>query len=110
MKDKALKMLLSLKVKQSLMQIIGDEVKLDCAKTKSADNLFSVFLRSGKKTNKGLFVADFSDKKKALGFRNLQYVRWLPVKGLNILDLVNFRYLILTEGSLDKLTEHLISK
>ena len=110
MKDKALKMLVSLKVKQGWMQIISDEVKLDCSKTKSADNLFAVFLRTGKKTNRGLFVADFSDKNKALGFRNLQYVRWLPVKGLNILDLVNFRYLILTESSLEKLTEHLTGK
>ena len=110
MKEKALKMILSLKAEQGLLQVLAKEVKQDFSKTKTVANVFAVFLRRGKKISRGLFVNDFSDKNKTLGFRNLKYLRWLPVKNLNVLDLVNFRYLILTEDALRQVQENLSGK
>ncbi len=114
MKDRALKEILSSKAQQDLIVVLENEVKLKEPKTKFADAMLKKLLSESPRSAKGsgeaskkikrtLMLHDFEDKAKARAFYNLPYLKLIPVKNLNILDLVNFPELFLSEKSLNDL-------
>lgn len=107
MKDRALKEILSSKAEQNLIVVLENEVKLKESKTKFADMMLKKVLFQDKKAKRTLMLHDFNDKLQARSFYNLPYLKLIPVKNLNILDLVNFPQLFLSEKSLNDLINFL---
>lgn len=104
MKDKALKMILSIKAQEGLLQVICPSEALCFEKTKKAKEFFQKFLKANKRLQRGLLVYQFAKKQEAYGIRNLSFLKWIPPQSINILDLVNYKYLICTEDSINSLT------
>ena len=107
MKDLALREILSSKVSQNLLVVLEDQVKLKEPRTKFADAMMKKLLSEGKKVKRTLMLHDFEDKGQARSFYNLPYLKLIPVKNLNILDLINFPQLFLSEKSLNDLINFL---
>lgn len=107
MKRKALLQLLSAKLKQNRFLILAGELNLTEPKTKQAENYLKEILKNGKKPKRALLVNDFSSPEQARAFYNLDYLKVIPVKNLNVLDLVNFPYVLTTEASVKNLIKHL---
>ncbi|HCI05379.1 MAG: 50S ribosomal protein L4 [Parcubacteria group bacterium GW2011_GWC1_45_9] len=107
MKDRALLEILSAKAAQGLMMVLEKEIKLSDAKTKLADAMMKKVFGENKKIKRTLLLHDFKDKVEARAFYNLPYLKLIPVRNVNILDLVNFPRLFLSEKSLSDLIKFL---
>ncbi|MEW5805189.1 MAG: 50S ribosomal protein L4 [Patescibacteria group bacterium] len=107
MKQKALFQILSSKLKQNRFLILEGEIKLKEPKTKLAEAYLKNILKSGSRAKKTLLVNDFESPTQARAFYNLNYLKVIPVKNINILDLVNFPYLLMPESGLENLIKHL---
>ena len=108
MKDLAFLQILSDKAKQSLIVVEG-KIALKESKTKFADELMKKIF-ANKKIKRTLMAQDFDDKSMARSFYNLPYLKLISVKNLNILDLMNFPQLLLSEQSLNDLIDYLSQK
>ena len=54
-----------------------------------------------------LIVIPDKDERIEQAARNLPQVKVLRVQGLNVYDLLRYRYLLLTQGAVDRLAERL---
>lgn len=113
MRRKALLMVLSAKAKNNLL-IILDEFKLEAAKTKILAKLIEnwKFLPVGKagkienfKESTCLIVLPAMDKNTILSARNLAGIGIAQAKDLNVLDLLNFKYLLMPKESIKVVQE-----
>jgi large subunit ribosomal protein L4 len=102
-KMKALLMCLSDKVKDDKL-IVLDELKLDAPKTK----YFIQVLKSLPVEGKVLFVLPRKDEAALLSSRNLSETKVKTTGDLNVLDLLNFKFLVLTKESIENLGEKYI--
>jgi len=100
----ALKMALSSKAQEEAISLV-DEIPIgDVPKTKKAVE----FLRAqGLEGKKVLVVLPEKDEVIYKSFRNLPYVKVLPVEGLNVYDVLWADHLIITRPSLEKIYERL---
>jgi large subunit ribosomal protein L4 len=100
----ALKMALSSKAQEKAISLV-DQIPIgDVPKTKKAVE----FLRAqGLEGKKVLLVLPEKDEVIYKSFRNLPYVKVLPVEGLNVYDILWADHLIITRPSLEKIYERL---
>jgi len=100
----ALKMALSSKAQQKAISLV-DQISIgDVPKTKKAVE----FLRArGLEGRKVLLVLPEKEEVVYRSFRNLPYVKVLPVEGLNVYDILWADHLVITKPSLEKIYERL---
>jgi large subunit ribosomal protein L4 len=100
----ALKMALSSKAQEKAISLV-DQIPIgDVPKTKKAVE----FLRTqGLEGKKVLLVLPEKNEVIYKSFRNLPYVKVLPVEGLNVYDILWADHLIITRPSLEKIYERL---
>jgi len=95
-KRKALFMVLSEKARNNLL-IVVDKLKLEEARTKQ---ILKILKKLPCKNESCLIALPEIDKNIILASRNLPRVETIPVKDLNALDLLSFRYLVLPKDSI----------
>lgn len=111
-KNKAVAMVLTQKFKDNFLKII-DKISLENFKTKNFDNFFSKFLqprKTRKKRETALLVIDNNNQQIFRCVRNLPYADVIEARNLNVLSLLNHKYLFLTKDSLNVLKERLLKQ
>lgn len=111
MKRSALCMVLSDRVKNEKMFIV-DKFETKEFKTKNIDQIVSSFekvVKDESKKRSFLIVSDLSDEKLKYSSRNLKGVKMINKENLNILDLIKYKNLLITEKSVEAI-EKLYSK
>ena len=103
MRRKAILMTLAEKLRQNLLKVID---KIDPAnyKTKEFEKFFSNFLESRKtkkKRESGLLVIEENKPEIFRSVRNLPYADAIEARNLNLLELLNHKYLFLTKDSIE---------
>jgi len=107
MKKKAILSVLSEKLKQNLLKVV-DKIEAKEYKTKEFEKFFSKFLQSRKTKKKketALLVIEADKQKIYQGVRNLPYVDAISARNLNLLEILNHKYLFLTKDSIDELNK-----
>lgn len=100
MKQKAVKIALSEKLRAGTLVVV-DEIKFAKAKTKS-------FAEALKKLNvKGKALIGFSETEKELALysRNIANIENTPTKDLNVFDMLNHKYVVISKDSVKYLEE-----
>ena len=112
MKRKALFMALSGKAGDQQLMVL-DGLKIEKPKTKLTDQIlknlsgkFKEYKVSKKKRDSLILVLPDIDKDLEKSVRNLTYAKILSAKSLNILDILNNKYLLLTQESIPVIKEH----
>lgn len=111
-KNKALAMVLTQKFKDNFLKII-DKISIEDFKTKNFDKFFSKFLqprKTVKKKETALLVVDGNHQQIFRCVRNLPYADVIEARNLNVLSLLNHKYLFLTKDSLNVLQERLLKQ
>ncbi len=104
MKRKAFLMVLSDKFKEKAM-IIVDKFDFKDFKTKQFDQMLTNLEDKVLKTKRRniLVIDDSKNEKLKYSGRNLEGVKIINLENINILDLLKYRYLLLTESAIDSL-------
>lgn len=112
MKKKAITMVLSDKLRHSALVVVES---LECpkAKTKEAATIINTFetnilhtdTTEAPRKRSVLIINDKKDENIKRAFNNLANVELLNVNNINIVDLLKYRYLILTKNVLDNLNK-----
>jgi large subunit ribosomal protein L4 len=105
MKRKALLMTVTEKLKQNLLRII-ENLDNKIYKTKEFENFFSYFLeprKTKKKRETALLVIDKDDKNIYRAVRNLPYADAISARNLNLIEILNHKYLFLTKEAIEVL-------
>jgi large subunit ribosomal protein L4 len=100
MNRKAIFMVLSSKLRDNEL-IVVNELKIDSPKTKDFSILIKGILQD--RIGKTLIATETFDKNMAIAAKNIPNVKVIAVNELNVLDLLNFKYLIISEGSIKKI-------
>jgi large subunit ribosomal protein L4 len=101
MSRKALFMVLSAKAKENLILVL-DNLKFEKPKTKQmVEILNKLFLKQGS----GLVVLSKIDKNLILSIRNIAKTDSIQAKDLNALDLLSYKYLVISEAGIKKIKE-----
>ncbi len=106
MRRKALLMVLSAKVRNNLLVLL-DELKLEKPKTKA---MFGILAKLPSKKGSTLLALPSMDKKVILAARNLAGVKTLQARDLNVLDLLDFKYLVMPMTSIKVIKETFSNK
>ncbi len=111
MKRKALFMILSEKLRRNLL-FLFEEIKIEKPKTKIFAQLIKKWKEKLKNLKKGsiLIALESKDKNLALASRNIPNLKVVQAKDLNCLDLLSFKYLILTKDSVKVIEEVFLKK
>ncbi|MFA5249355.1 MAG: 50S ribosomal protein L4 [Candidatus Paceibacterota bacterium] len=106
MQRKAMFMVLSQKIKNNAL-IVLDELSFDKPKTKEVREILNnLKLKISTFTGKGTIIAlSKTDKNAVLSVRNLVRTAPMQAKDLNCLDLLSYKYLVLTKNSLKDIKE-----
>ncbi|MBI2450500.1 MAG: 50S ribosomal protein L4 [Candidatus Nealsonbacteria bacterium] len=110
MRRKALFMVLSEKAKNNSL-IILDELKLETVKTKFLAKLIENWKLKIENFKDGslLIALPVIDKNVILAARNLPRIEVMQAKDLNVLDLLNFKYLLMPKDSIKVIKETFIN-
>ena len=101
MRKKALFMVLSVKAKENFIFIL-DKLEIKNSKTKSMIEILNkLFLKKGS----GLVVLPKIDKNLILASRNISKVNAIQAKDLNVLDLLNYKYLVMPKEAIEVIKE-----
>ena len=101
MRRKALFMVLSEKVRTNLLLVL-DDLKMEKPKTKiMAEILNKLFLKRGS----GLVVLSEKDDNTVKSARNIPNLSIMPAKDLNVLDLMNYKFLIMPKSAIKVIKE-----
>jgi len=101
MRRKALFMVLSGKARENLV-VIFEDLKAEKPKTKIFANLFNnLFLKKGS----ALLALAAKDDNLMKSIRNISKIEIIQAKDLNPLDLLNYKYLVMTKESLKVIRE-----
>lgn len=101
-KKAALKSALSRRVKEGKLVIVND-MAVDEAKTKS----FALKMAGIGVDGKALLIDSFENKNAVLASRNNPKLNFVDALHVNVYDVVNSRYIVLSQSALDRLTEAL---
>ena len=96
----AIKSVLSQKVLDCDLVVV-DGLNFDAPKTKA----FATVLDGLKVSDKALVVLEDGNEVAAKAARNLPNVKVVPAEGINVLDVVDYKKLILTQSALQKIEE-----
>lgn len=100
MNRKALFMVLSSKLKDKEM-IVVNELKIDSPKTKDFSTIIKGILQN--RIGKVLIVTEVFDKNIMIAAKNVPNMKVVTINELNILDLLNFKYLVISEEAIKKI-------
>ncbi len=101
MRRKALFMVLSAKAKENVLLVL-DKLESEKPKTKiMAEILNKLFLKKGS----GLIVLAKMDKNLILSLRNIPKIAPIQAKDLNVLDLLNYKYLLMPKEAIKAIKE-----
>lgn len=103
MKQKALSVVLSEKARRGYIKII-ENLEIPEAKTKTLMDLLKPLL-ANRKTQSAIVLSEKKDEKLEKAARNIQYLKVVDASNVNVLDLLNYKFVIMTLGSLDKIKE-----
>jgi len=106
MKRKALLMVLSGKAKSNLLVIL-DSLKIEKPKTKSMAEIMKQLPCDKKST---LLVLPAMDKNIITAARNLPNTETIQARDLNVLDLLQFKYLVMPQGAINVIKETFLRK
>jgi large subunit ribosomal protein L4 len=81
--------------------IILDSINVDTGKTKDA----AKFLEMYSATHKVLIIYNEIDDKAERAFRNIDYVKLLSIRGLNVYDIINSRVIIIDRQTFSDILE-----
>lgn len=111
MRRKAMFMVLSAKTNDKTLLVL-EEIKIERAKSKLMALVIKDLREKIKDFKKGkiLLVLPEMDKKIILASRNLDDLKTMQAKDLNVLDLVSSPYLILTKKAIKKIEETFLNK
>jgi len=106
MKQKAILMALSDKVAQQALVVL-DKLLFSEYKTKKFNEMLSAVEKKILKNERRniLVINDAKDEKAKYSGRNLKGVKIINLENINLLDLLNYQNLLLTEGAVKSLTE-----
>jgi len=106
MRKKALFMVLSVKAKENFIFIL-DKLEIKNSKTKSMIEILNkLFLKKGS----GLVVLPKIDKNLILASRNISKVNAIQAKDLNVLDLLNYKYLVMPKEAIEVIKETFLKR
>jgi large subunit ribosomal protein L4 len=103
MKRKAILMVLKEKMKNGFLKVLED-LNLNEYKTKEMNKIFEKFLRkrkTKKKMESALLIIPENDKKIIRAVRNLPYADAIEARNLNILSLLNHKYIFTVPETFD---------
>lgn len=102
---KAMFMVLSAKAKDNLILVL-DNLKFEKPKTKQMSEILNkLFLKQGS----GLIALSKMDKNLILSIRNIPKTDSIQAKDLNALDLLSYKYLVISEAGIKKIKETFLS-
>ncbi|MBU3922747.1 50S ribosomal protein L4 [Patescibacteria group bacterium] len=101
-KRKALLMVFSSKFRDKEL-IVVDKLELEKGKTKTID----LFIKKIIKKPNALIIS--SNKNVIRASKNLPYLKTIGINSLNVIDLLSFKYLILSQESIKKIKETYVS-
>jgi len=107
MKRKAVLMTIAEKLRQNLLRVI-EKLEPENYKTKEFEKFFSKFLqprKTKKKKETALLVIENDDPKIYRAVRNLPYADAVSARNLNLLELLNHKYLFLTQSAIEVLKQ-----
>ena len=106
MRRKALFMVLSAKAQEKTLLVLN-ELKLETIKTKKGSGILENFNKNikGFKNSSILLALPENNKNIVLSFRNIPKTQTIQAKDLNVLDLLNYKYLILPKKSIKVIKE-----
>jgi large subunit ribosomal protein L4 len=107
MKRKAVLMTIAEKLRQNLLKVI-EKLEPENYKTKEFEKFFSTFLqprKTKKKKETALLVIENDDPKIYRAVRNLPYADAISARNLNLLELLNHKYLFLTQSAIEVLKQ-----
>jgi large subunit ribosomal protein L4 len=106
MRRKALFMVLSAKAKENLVLVL-DDLKVEKPKTKiMAESFQKLFLKKGT----GLVLLPKHDDNLFKSIRNIDGIKVMPAKDLNILEALSYKYLIMPKDSIKVIKETFLEK
>lgn len=103
MKRKAILIALSHKLKESFLKVI-DKAEPNVYKTKEFDKFFANFLqprKTAKKRESGLLIIENNKPEIFRSVRNLPYADVIEARNLNLMEILNHKYLFLTKDSIN---------
>lgn len=106
MKRKAIFIILSEKIRNNFLRVFNN-FSLE-KKTKKFEEFLSAFLKPRKTTKKRetvLLVTEDDSREIGLAVRNLPYANVVSARNLNILSLLNHKYVFIEKGALQKIQE-----
>jgi len=107
MKRKAILMVLAEKLRNNYLKVFND-FDFFKGKTKEIDNFLKKFLKerkTKKKRESVLLVLENNKRDLIRGTRNLPYAYAIEARNLNILSLLNHKYVFLEKGAIEKIKE-----
>lgn len=107
MKRKAILMVLAEKLRRNLLKIFTD-LNFSNGKTKDVAKFLEKFLeerKTKKKRETALMILETNKKETIRATRNLPYADALEARNLNLLALLNHKYVFLEKGALNKILE-----
>jgi large subunit ribosomal protein L4 len=107
MKRKAVLITIAEKLKQNLLRVI-EKLDYENYKTKEFEKFFSKFLqprKTKKKKETALLVIENDDSKIYRAVRNLPYADVISARNLNLLEILNHKYLFLTQSAIEVLKQ-----
>ncbi|MDI3496321.1 MAG: large subunit ribosomal protein [Patescibacteria group bacterium] len=106
MKQKAIFMALSDRLNNNSLLVV-DSLKLDDYKTKKVNEIFSALESKVLKTERRslLVINETKDEKLKYSARNLENIKVINIDNINLIDILNYRYLLMTEKAVAALTK-----
>lgn len=106
MKQKAIFMALSDRIKNNSFAIIN-RLELEDYKTKQALAIINNFEEKVFSTKRRslLIITDSKDEKLKYSVKNLEQVKLINIASINLLDILAYRYLLITESALETFTK-----
>jgi large subunit ribosomal protein L4 len=98
-RQEAIRMVLSQKLKDGEVKII-EEVKLEKPKTSTLDRFFKNIFNKKEKFPSILLVVDSKERNFSRSVKNLAYVKVINAENINLIDLLNNKYLFLSRNIL----------
>lgn len=105
-KINALRAVLSVKMKDNQLVVV-DEISFEQPKTKSALEFLSVLNLPARTT---LFVDSSNNKNLSLAVRNIEHAKFLTVAGMNVVDALKYKNLVISKQAFSQLTKILAAE
>jgi large subunit ribosomal protein L4 len=106
MKQKAIFMALSDRLANNALVIL-DSLALEEYKTKKVNEIFSALEKKVFNTERRslLVISDGKDEKLKYSARNLENIKVINLENINLVDILNHRYLVMTEKAVETFTK-----